>query len=237
MDASVELIMSEFGAQRKNAGGATLPVGRLNPALESLRRYVPNLTVTVYTDGLVDLPADVTIRVVQPPFDRAHPRYGWRAHDLFQATGLLNADADVAVALDADMCVVSKDVLAIIPLASKFGVCLPINSRHIVKREFNAVDGRALEDATNGNGTLPYTAFIACATRSPQARKLLLRFIRLLQEAPCRAPLLWWQASWDTGVVPYILPPQWCVGAGHVGIGDEIVLHVGHSAVRAHYGV
>ena len=53
---------------------------------------------------------------------------------------------------------------------------------------------------------------------------------------PMRGPLAWWQAMWDTGLTPLILPPQWCVCEKHIGIGGEIMLHHGHAAVKRHYG-
>ena len=31
------------------------------------------------------------------------------------------------------------------------------------------------------------------------------------------------------------MPKQWGVGVGHVGCGNEIILHVGHDAVQDHY--
>jgi len=46
-----------------------------------------------------------------------------------------------------------------------------------------------------------------------------------------------WRAVYQTEVAPYILPPQWCVCAENVGIGNEIILHIGHDKVREFYGV
>jgi hypothetical protein len=31
------------------------------------------------------------------------------------------------------------------------------------------------------------------------------------------------------------MPIQWGVGSGHIGCGNEIILHVGHTNVQDHY--
>lgn len=237
MSPTVSIIMSEFGSVRKNAGDAHLPSDRLEPALSSARECFPEAQILAYTDGTWECPPEVPYQLVQPLFDRRHPRFGWRAHDFFQAQGLLDAATDVAIAIDTDMLVVSPAFKTLVPIAQRFGFCAPINSRNPVRSEFHAVDGAPLDDRSQGNGTLTYTALFAFDTSNPRARKLLERYRDLLLETPGRAPPLLWKASWETGVAPYILPPQWCVGGGHVGIGAEIVLHVGHAAVRRHYRV
>ena len=37
------------------------------------------------------------VKKVDPPFDRSHGRYGWRANDYYVARGVLDSQADIAI--------------------------------------------------------------------------------------------------------------------------------------------
>ena len=56
-----------------------------------------------------------------------------------------------------------------------------------------------------------------------------------MEDNPKRAPLQMSRAAWNTGVYPYASPKQFGVGSGHIGYGNEIILHVGHDNVQDHY--
>ena len=43
------------------------------------------------------------------------------------------------------------------------------------------------------------------------------------------------KAVWKTGIYPYILPQQRCVCDGNEGIGEEVILHVGHKNIAEYY--
>ena len=58
-----------------------------------------------------------------------------------------------------------------------------------------------------------------------------------MKSAPSRASLVMWKAAWETGIYPYILPKQWCVCDGNEGIGEEVILHVGHERVKKYYNL
>lgn len=235
--------MSEFGARRQNSGGARLTgTDRLNPTLRSFRQQFPSAKVTLYTD--FDHRADGidTVRVT-PPFDTGHPRYGWRSHDFYQAYGLLQSSADIAIAMDSDMLIVSDRFQAIVALANKFGFAAPANPRLqvAVEARVGADSNYDLEqDPAEGTGFAYNLTPLAFSTRHAPARRFLEVYCGLMQEQPGRAGLRLWQSSYSTGFNPCLLPYQWCVcsqrdlDSKHIW-GNEIALHVGHPDVYPQY--
>jgi len=193
---------------------------------KNILRYFSDAQISVYTEK--DLP-DV--------FDK-HPRWGYRMHDFYQPHKLLESKADLAIAIDADMLMVSDRVKAIVPLARAFGFCVPASSRRLVEKDtrIGADSDKKLDDSL-GAGYTMCPAFMAFWTADPQARKMLLAVRGLMFENPLRLPLVLWRAAYMTGVAPYILPQNWCVCEDDLGIGDEIILHTGHKKVRDFYHV
>jgi len=240
--ASVELVMSEFGPSRRNAGGAVMSNDdRLNPTLDSFLRVFPDAIVTLYTDndraGLND--SRVKIEKVIPPFDSSDVRYGWRAHDYYQAVGLLNSKADIAIAMDSDMLIVSSGFSVISEFAGRFGMALPINPRLLLKIDGGiGVDSTyvANDDSTLGLGLTYNLTPIAFFTRSTIARKMLDRYCELMLASPGRGAVHIVRASFELGYQPFVLPPQWCVcsprdlESPHIW-EEAIALHVGHRDV------
>jgi hypothetical protein len=242
-EPTIELVMSEFGSERRNAGGSAFEsADRLNPTLETFREQFPHARVTLYTDFEYTA-ANVDVVIADPPFDRAHPRYGWRAHDYYQAHGLLESSAEIAIAMDSDMMIVSDRFRAIVPLAERFGFAAPANPRLQV-----LVDARLgidssydlSADPTGGTGFAYNLTPLAFATTSDTARTFLELYCRFMRERPGRAGLRLWQAAYAAGFSPYLLPYQWCVcrpadlDSRHIW-SNAIALHVGHSEVYPHY--
>jgi hypothetical protein len=238
-EATIELVMSEFGAERRNAGGASFGAdSRLNPTLGSFRQQFPDARVTLYAD-FDHSEEGIEAVVVDPPFDRSHPRYGWRAHDYYQAYGLLRSSADVAIAMDSDMLIVSDRFRTLVPLVQAFGLAVPANSRIQVRVDVRLGIDSAYDldaDPTEGTGFAYNLTPIAFATDSEPARRFLERYCRLMREQPGRAGLRLWQAALTSRFNPYLLPYQWCVcrpgdvDSRHIW-ADPIVLHVGHPEV------
>jgi hypothetical protein len=239
----VELVLAEFGLERSNAGKADLSRHeRLNPTLSSFRELFPDAPVTLYTDAEIG-GEGIEVRRVDPPFERDNPRYGWRASNYYQAKGILDSAAGVAVAMDADMRIVSPEFRRILPLASRFGLCVPANSRLVVAvnaRKGHDSDYDQDADPTRGTGFAYNHSPMACAPGSERARRFLETYLRLSVERPQRGTHLLWLAAWESGVAPFLLPFNWCVcsrrtlRARHLD-GNEIVLHVGHPDVEPHY--
>jgi len=235
--------MAEFGSKRNNAGGMQLfEEDRLNPSLNSFLNVFANsehqINVTVYTDQ--DFQDTDLIKFIKkkPFFDPEHPRFGWRSNDYYKVLALLESPADLAISLDSDMYVASREALSIIALTKKFGICLPANPRNLVKIDGNiGSDGNRsrVYDESSGNGFANNMSPISFDPANSRARILLEEYCKLMQNDPVRGPLAMWRASWNSGVNPYFLPYQWCVCKSHVGIGNEIMLHVGHREVAQFY--
>jgi len=236
----IELVMSEFGAERQNSGGADLRVfHRLNPTLDSFRKVFPGATVTLYTDQDSATPDGVSLIRVESPFDSAHPRFGWRTHDYFQAKGLLESNADIAIAMDSDMLIVNDDFAAIAPLADRYGLAVPLNWRLLVGIDGSIGTDSSYEpnaDELRGLGISYNLTPIAFSTHSPAARLLLQRYCELMLANPGRGGINLFRASFELGFAPYVLPPQWCVcspkdlDSKHIW-SRAVVLHVGHADV------
>ena len=236
---SIELVMSEFGHARLNAGGGQLShFDRLNPTLDSFRKIFPKAQVTLFTDQ--DLWIDgVRVVKVSPPFNRDEHRYGWRAHDYYQGVGMLESTADIVIAMDSDMLIVSEGFRVIVELADIFGLAVPINPRLLLK-----IDGGigtdstydAATDRTLGLGMTYNLTPVAFSTRHKSARHLLERYCEQLRQDPGRGAVHLVNASYEIGYQPCILSPQWCVcsprelDSKHLW-REAIALHVGHRDV------
>lgn len=237
---SITLIMAEFGKNRVNCGGTNLKnFNRLDPALSSMLKYFPDLKLVVYTDFdiKIDLP-NVRIKIVKSIFDKNHNRYGNRCNDYYKVLGLLEAETEVAVCIDSDMLIYSREVKSLLFLVKKFGICIPANPRLLVKIDgIKGADGnyKINEDETLGTGFAYNMSPIVFYTKNEKARHLLEMYCHEMKINPTRGPLAMWRATWKTGIVPYLLPFQWCICREHCAIGNEIILHIGHNEVKKYY--
>ncbi len=237
---TIELVMSEFGSSRCNAGGAKLrSKNRLNPTLKSFLEIFPDSRVTLYTDQQLTAVPRVTVVRVDPPFSNGEVRYGWRAHDYYQARGLLDSTADIAIAMDSDMQIVSDGFAVIVEFAMRFGLALPLNPRLLLQVDGTVgVDStyNASVDTTRGLGLAVNLTPIAFDTRHKAARELLDRYCAKILERPGRGAVHLVQASYELGFQPYVLPPQWCIcsprdlDSPHLW-PHAVALHVGHKDV------
>ena len=175
--------------------------------------------------------SDVEVRLVnidESPFTKSNHRWGWHCCDYYEAKGLLESTADVAISVDSDLMFVSPDVRTILPITKRFGVCVPTNERQMVKVDGihtrgNDGDYHLAEDESRGN-SLTYDLWCCSFDVSDnRGRAWLSEFCRLMETNPKRAPLQMSRASWNTGVYPYSMPQQWGVGSGYIGCGNEII--------------
>ena len=242
----VEFIFSEFGS-RSTANQPNSFTGefRLDPTYSSVKQYFPEAKLTLYTDmkELGKNYTDVEIKLIdidESPFTKSNHRWGWHCCDYYEAKGLLNSTADIAISVDSDLMFVSDEVRTILPIVKKFGICVPMNERQMVKVDGiytrgNDGDYHLDEDESKGN-LLTYDLWWAgFNTKDKRARAWLSEFCRLMETNPKRAPLQMSRASWNIGIHPYSMAQQWGVGSGHIGCGEEIILHVGHENVQDHY--
>lgn len=213
----------------------------LEPTYSSFKKYFGDDTnFTLYTDDvLLDVP-NVKCRSVHPPYSKLDSRYGNRCNDLYKGIGLMESETEYSIAVDNDMRIMSNDVLTIIPFIKKFGLCLPANPRLMVKVDNSiGIDSDKKFDETKGCGYISNMSPIGFYKENIVAKKVLSNYCNIMTSNPVRGPVAMWRAIWDeTSLLnPYLLPPQWCVCAEDCGVGNEIILHVGHDKVRKHYGV
>jgi hypothetical protein len=242
----VEFIFSEFGLRTTaNQPGGFTDEFRLDPTYSSVKQFFPDAKLTLYTDReeLATNYSDVGVKLVDidnSPFTKSNHRWGWHCCDYYEAKGLLNSDADIAISVDSDLMFVSDEVKTLLPITDKFGLCVPTNERQMVKVDGihtrgNDGDYYIDEDESRGN-CLTYDLWWASfCTRKKRGRFWLEEFCRLMETNPKRAPLQMSRATWNTGIHPYSMPQQWGVGSGYIGCGNEIILHAGHTNVQDHY--
>lgn len=214
---TLEVIFAEFG-------------GKFNPDIDNVKQYFPEAKISIFTNkDCEDVFGD---RSAFPD------KWGYHMNDYWKVAKLLASEADIAIAFDADMRIVSDNVRAIIPLTINFGVCLPVNPRNLVKidTEVGSHSDKKLDD-TLGMGHAVNMTPIAFLNSRVRAEALLYNYLNTMKANPVRGTLAMWRAIYDTGIMPCLLPRQWCVCAEDVGIGNEIILHIGHDKVREHYNV
>ena len=247
---SLEIIFAEFGdrsaANQKWVGD----IGRLDPTYSQAKKYFPEAKIICYSDDpSIDDGYDIEVRVVDSdntPFDKSYRegsgklKWGYHCCDYYQAQGLLNSEADIAISMDSDLMFVSDEVRTLLPIIDKFGICCPQNERQMVRVDGiytrgNDGDYHIGEDETNGNLLTYDLWWIGLRTNDERGRVWLKEFQRLMETNPKRGPLQLSRAAWNTGVYPYASPKQFGVGSGHIGCGNEIILHVGHDNVQDYY--
>ena len=243
---NIEFIFSEFGLRSTaNQPDSFTDEYRLDPTYSSVKKFFPEAKLTLYTDikELGKNYPDVEVRLIdidKSPFTKANHRWGWHCCDYYEAKGLLESTADVAISVDSDLMFISSDVRTILPITKKFGVCVPTNERQMVKVDGiytrgNDGDYHLDEDESKGNLLTYDLWWCSFDVSDNRGRAWLSEFCRLMETNPKRAPLQMSRASWNTGIHPYSMPQQWGVGSGYMGCGNEIILHVGHTNVQDHY--
>ncbi|WP_434980304.1 hypothetical protein [Daejeonia sp. YH14] len=233
----IEFLFAEFGAERTNGGGADfLAEDRLNPSYKTLKKYFPNAKYTVYSDFDLHIDGVELIKVQSPVKYPEHPRYGYRTADYYKFYALTHSDADFKCIIDSDMQVVSSDVLALIYLTQKFGFCVPYNDRQLLRQDMvGSKDTQEITDESLGLGHSYNQSPMTLWKNNERGILFYDKCAKIMQEDPSRASLVMWKSAWETGIYPYILPKQWCVCDGNEGIGEEVILHVGHRNVANHY--
>ena len=240
-DKKIEFIFSEFNASRVNAGGADLSQhSRLDPSLSSLRSYFPDAQYTVYSDFDLEIEG-VNLNKIENPIlseDQNNPRHFYHLADYYKFKGMLNSDADIAVAIDSDMFVWSDAVYSLLFLTEKFGFCVPNSSAQCMNFEIaTSLDTSQITDDSGGYGTTVNITPMSLAKNSERGRKYYESCCSVMEQEPSRASIVMWKAAWKTGEYPYLLPKEFCVVRGSEGIGNEVILHVGHPSVAEYYNI
>ena len=234
---SIEFLFAEFGENRTNGGGSSFDdENRLNPSLKTLKEYFPNAKYTVYSDFDLQIDGVELIKVTSPVIDPDHPRYGYRTADYYKFMALVNSKADFKCILDSDMQIVSSDIVALIHLTQKFGFCVPYNDRQLLRNDMQiSKDTQVIIDDSLGMGHSYNQSPMTLWQNDERGQLFFTTCADVMKNDPSRASLVMWKTAWQTGVYPYILPKQWCVCDGNEGIGNEVILHVGHKSIKEYY--
>ena len=234
---SIEFLFAEFGENRTNGGGSSFDdENRLNPSLKTLKEYFPNAKYTVYSDFDLQIDGVELIKVSSPVVDASHPRYGYRTADYYKFMALVNSKADFKCILDSDMQIVSSDIVALIHLTQKFGFCVPYNDRQLLRNDMQiSKDTQEIIDDSLGMGHSYNQSPMTLWQNDERGQLFFTTCADVMKNDPSRASLVMWKTAWQTGVYPYILPKQWCVCDGNEGIGNEVILHVGHKSIKEYY--
>lgn len=236
----IEFCFSEFGENRVNAGGAEFSEkNRLEPSLSSLRKYFPNARYKVYSDFDLEIPGVTLNKVISSPVpDKEHPRYNYRMADYFKFKSLLESDADIVCVIDSDMFVFSEEIYSLIYLTQVFGFCAPYNPRNLLKRDMQiSLDTGEINDQSKGYGHSYNQSPMTLRKNNEAAAVYFSKCCEIMVKEPSRASLVMWKAARETELSPYLLPQQWCVCAEDTGIGNEVLLHVGHPSVAEYYNI
>lgn len=234
----IEFLFSEFGEKRHNGGGTNFEnqESRLDPSLKTLKKYFPNAKFTVYSDFDLKIDGVNLKKVTSPVANPAHERYGYRTADYFKFISLLESDADFKCVLDSDMEIVSSNIIALINLTEKFGFCVPYNDRQLLKQDMIwSKDTQPIEDESLGLGHSYNQSPMTLWKNDDRGSIFYKTCAEIMKNDPSRASLVMWKSAWKTGLYPYILPKQWCVCDGNEGLGEEVILHVGHQKTKEYY--
>ena len=117
----IELIMAEFGEERKNMGGNVFDGSqRLDPTLTTFTnnmksKYDLKLTLITDTEVPINTPLPYKVEMITDNiFDnnsissKGEQRHGNRSNDYYKVKGLLESNADIAICMDSDMYVVNE---------------------------------------------------------------------------------------------------------------------------------
>jgi len=242
---SIEIIFSEFGRKRYSGGWGSannpLPTQRLEPTYSSVKKYFPDAKIVLYTDtpNLVSEYKDIEIRLVDPPFDKSHHRYGYHCADFYKIVGLLNIEKDVGMAIDSYMVFCNNNVKHIIEITKKFGCCLVKSPRMIGHCELNAIDGTGTKHSETDFITPTAVTPITFYKNDNRCRKLLEYVEKSFRNSPHRLVATVLNSIWETGIYPYTLPFVWCVCSNNMefqNVKDNyIILHIGDPTVYKYW--
>lgn len=234
----INFYFSEFGEDRVNSGGELLlNESRLNPTLKSIRKYFPQARIIVYTNFDLKEENIEIIKIEDSPFiDTNSSHKGYHIADYYKFYALANATGDFNCVIDSDMDIVSSNITALIAMTEKFGFCVPHNNRQSMVKDMRLSQNTIeIDDESKGLGYSYNQSPMTIWENDKRGREFYTQCYLELVKHPAKASFSMWKAAWETGIYPYVLPKEWCLCIGDEGIGDEVVLHVGHDSVKKYY--
>lgn len=237
----IEFIFSEFNENRVNAGGADLThISRLEPSLSSLRNFFPHAQYTVYSDFDLNIEGVELVKITEPILQnqKEHPRHFYHLADYYKFKGLIDSDADIAISIDSDMFVWSDLIYSLITITDRLGFCVPSSSSQSMNYEIQShFDTIPIHDNSLGMGANCNITPMTLAKHSERGKLFYQKCCEWLEKNPSRASIAMWNAIWETKIYPYVIPKEFCVVRGNEGIGNEVLLHIGHPSISEYYNV
>ena len=100
-----------------------------------------------------------------------------------------------------------------------------------------SLDTKQILDESGGFGHSYNQSPMTLWKDAENGKKFFDACCNLMIKEPSRASLVMWKAAKATGFSPYLLPAEFCVCGEDVGIGNEVILHVGHPSVAEFYNI
>ena len=238
----IEFIFIEIGENRVNAGGNVdlQNQNRLNPSYATVKHYFPSAKCTVYSDFDLQVEGVELKKIPQEKFDlfEEHPRKLYRLVQYMKLYAITHSDADIAIAIDTDMFVFSENIYRLIYLTDKFGFCLPSSNALCMNFDVeHSLDTYPITDESGGLGSTFNITPMTFKTSDERGRAFYNKCMETTVKKGSRSSISMWNAIWESGLYPYMLPREFCVCRGSEGIGNEVILHVGHKSVAEYYNI
>lgn len=237
----IEFFFIEIGENRVNAGGNTnlQNEARLEPSYSTLKHYFPNAKFIVYSDFDLNVEGVELRKIPQETFDlfEEHPRKFYRITNYMKFYALSHSDADIAICFDTDMFIFTDDIYSLIYMTDKFGFCVPNFAMSMNKEIQTSLDVYPITDESRGYGSAVNITPLTLKTSDEKGKTFYTECMNAIAERGSRASIAMWNATWKTGIYPYLLPREFCVCRGSEGIDNEVILHIGHKSVADYYNI
>lgn len=238
----IEFFFLELGEERVNAGGNDNlgKHNRLDPSYTTLKNYFPNAKFIVYADFDLNVEGVELRRIPDEILNKfePHPRRLYRITNYMKFFALTHSQADISICIDTDMFVVSDNIYKLIKLTDKFGFCVPESSGLSMNYEVRtSLDTYPITDDSGGFGTAVNITPLTLKKSDERGMKYYTAAMHAIARKGSRASIAMWTAAWETGCYPYMIPKEFCLCRGSEGVGNEVILHVGHKSVADYYNV
>lgn len=190
----------------------------IHSTIRNIAKYV-DLPIYLATDNSKSYqPIDCCIVHEVEGISRGHKRHGFRSSNYWRVKLPLQMKHTTFLYLDLDIRIIDPAFIKGFDLAEKFGFCLPTSPRAFACIEnTKGIDAigrqnkQAEFQAIYSHATSYITGVMFMNASIGNAGLYMQEYIRLYETEPERAPSIAIKAAINTGIYPYLLPPQWCV--------------------------
>lgn len=192
--------------------------------IKNIRQY-SDLPIYVVTDTEIDYSNQI---LVNNTFNGKHKNY--HASDYWRIAAKKYIPEDIIFYLDDDMFICNSNALQGFDLCYKFGFCVPLNPRSLIKYDNKGRDANKKEE-----DLIYATSYNTSPIIYNKNHLLTDCYVNFFIDNPMRGPMALWYAIKYSNCHPYTLPYQWCVSNENIGIQEPLILHLGHKNVKDYY--